>query len=267
MKHILIIIMIIGLFLMCSCGNNKLVVGEALETLLNSDNYKGEFSVETKQTNANEVIESKGKAIIFHNPYRSKSVDVYNHPDDQGVISCTEYELEEGGITKLKFIYTYEDGSTKETTTETVINGELLIRLIKDCLISEELVSEQVIDGTNVKKYKISVTAYPFGYFLRVPYGKNDYRTKIFMDEYKTCEGYVYINSETNYIQKIEFDLSDKMVMNKEIVEKVTTGTINDILFTMPDYSKFIITMQVFDINEKNKDTKDTEKEIDNIMK
>ena len=51
------------------------------------------------------------------------------------------------------------------------------------------------------------------------------------MNEYQACEGYVYINSETNYIQKIEFDLSDKMKLNKKIVEEIATETNDPILY------------------------------------
>jgi hypothetical protein len=85
------------------------------------------------------------------------------------------------------------------------------------------------------------------------------------MDEYKTCEGYVYINSKTKYIQKIEFDLSDKMALNKEIVEKVTNG-IDYPNFTMSYFSEFVITIDISDINDNSKEIEDTKKEIDGIM-
>jgi hypothetical protein len=117
----------------------------------------------------------------------------------------------------------------------------------------------------NVKKYKITVTAYPFSFYLNVDYGKNDIRTKIFMNEYQACEGYVYINSETDDIQKIEFDLSDKMKLNKKIVEEIITET-NHQTFIMPDYSQFIMTIDIFDINDDSQETKDIEKEIDSVM-
>jgi hypothetical protein len=262
MKRILINILIAGLLLMCSCGSDKSTVGKALGALLNCDNYRSELSV---ITNNSKMPNSDAPLLIFHNPYKSKCAGTYDHPNEQGHISVAVYEVQDGSKFKQKYIYTYESGDTKEVEFENKTNEEFLIEQIKDCLISEEFIGEQVIDGTNVKKYKIAVTAYPFGKYLRVPYDKNDFRTKIFMDEYKTCEGYVYINSKTNYIQKIEFDLSDKMLLNKEIVEKITSG-IEDRNFTMPDYSKFIITMVFSDINDNSEGIRDTEKEIDSIM-
>ena len=125
--------------------------------------------------------------------------------------------------------------------------------------------ANKLLNGTKVKKYKITVTAYPFSYYLGVDYGKNDIRTKIFMNEYQNCEGYVYINSKTNDIQKIEFDLSDKMKLNKKIVEEIIAET-NRQIFRMPDYSQFIMTIEFFDINDDSEETQNIEKEIDRVM-
>ena len=247
---------------MCSCGN-KLTTDEALGALLNSDNYKSGMSIRTEETvNAQD---RGGVITTFHNPYKSKVSIVFDQPDEKGVIAVAQYEMEKDRNFELKNIDTYDNGETKEWGYEKNISEEYTIVQIKECLLSEELVGEQVIDGTKVKKYKITVTAYPFSYYLGVDYGKNDIRTKIFMNEYQNCEGYVYINSETNDIQKIEFDLSDKMKLNKKIVEEIIAET-NRQIFRMPDYSQFIMTIEFFDINDDSEDTRDIEKEIDSVM-
>ena len=255
--------MTIGLLLMCSCGNNRLTTDEALGALLHSDNYKFEMSIKTEDT-VNEQ-ESGSIITIFHNPYKSKVASVFDHPDDLGVISMAQYEMEKGRHYVIKSFYTYENGNTRERELTYIINEEYTIEQIKECLLSEEFVGEEVINGATVKKYKITVTAYPFSHYLRVGYDKNDIRTQIFMEEYQGCEGYAYINSETNDIQKIEFDLSDKMKLNEKIVEEITAG-INYRTFTMPDYNKFIMTIEFFDINDDSEDTKDIEKDIDSVM-
>ena len=263
MKRILIIMMTIGLLLTCSCGNNKLTTDEALGALLNADNYKFRMSIRTEDT-VNEQ-DLGGIITIFHNPYKSKGARVLDHPDELGIISMAQYEMEKGRHYVIKSFYTYDNGDTKEWELTYIMNEEYTIIQIKDCLLSEEFVGEEVINGTNVMKYKIAVTAYPFSYYLNVDYGKNDPRTQIFMNEYQTCEGYVYINSETHDIQKIEFDLSNKMKLNEKIVEEITAG-ISDRTFIMPDYSQFIMTIEFFDINDDSEDTKDIEKEIDRVM-
>ena len=76
--------------------------------LLNSDNYKCGMSIRTEET-VNE-LDRGGIRTIFHNPYKSKVARVFEHPDEQGIISMVQYGVEKGGNYEIKYIYTYENG-------------------------------------------------------------------------------------------------------------------------------------------------------------
>jgi len=209
---------------------------------------------------------SSYKSFVFHLPYRAKMISS-SDSNEKEIVLTTGYQIEKEGRVFETLIYEKKDGSFEEFDNDSGRSDEWFLIQLMNNLVSEEYIQEKITNETNIKKYKISVRAYPFVMFLGIPYDKNDKLTRIFIDEYKTCEGYVYINSNDE-IQKIEFDLSNKLALNEKINERYNTETAYPFTFDqIGDYKNMKISITISHVNDNGSDILETQKEIDEKMR
>ncbi len=141
---------------------------------------------------------------------------------------------------------------------------EFFIRQMKNCLVSEQLIKEDP-SVKDLRKYKVAVSAYPFICFFGYVADKRDPATKIFMEVFDTCEGFVYIDGKTNDIVSIAFDLSGK----KDLSEKVNDRKIKEdvVHISMSEFDKLKFSITISNINDDSPEIEEIRKEIDNEMR
>ena len=238
-------------------------VDRALEKLLTCDNYKSEVFSEHSIIYDGDAEESKGtyESVIFHYPYKCRSFSLASL-NDKGVVSSTVYQIEKGRHIEDKITYQLENGDRKEfDTTIQTVHEEFFVKQMKNCIVSEELIEETNEDGEDIRKYKVVVTGYPFIGLFGISADKGDPETIIFIDEFKTCEVYVYIDAKTNDIRKIEYDLSEKKDLSQKINERIKKENNEDPI--MFEFEKIKYSMTISNINGDSAEIAEIRKEID----
>lgn len=253
--------------LLSSCGyfenrtnNSDSEVERALVKLLTCDNYSSERITEITRDGQAKGSEIKMESVIFHNPYKARIIALSPETNDKGI----SYEIEKNGYIEEKTIYQYANGDKEELDPRIVdiqsVTEEFIIRQLKNYLVSEEFIED--VEG--VKKYKVTTNAYPFIGLFGFSIEKNNLATRIFVDEYKACNGYVYINSKTNDIIKIEFDLSEKSKLTSKINQRIIEeeAPFEEIY----EFDILKITISISNINDDSPEVEEIRKEIDNEM-
>lgn len=298
-KGLLIILLVLGCLMAVSCTNNfeikndtdetkndtdetkndtdetknhtdgKFIVNEAIETLLNTENYLSEW-VQIAKFHADENLEGIEKVInskIFHSPYKSKSEFIKFTPRKKEITALDLYQFQRNSKIVDKYLYTFEDGSVELDESEIEgLSCEWFVKQVKNSLISEEYVGEETVGETKVKKYEITVDPYPFIIFFGVPFDKRDELTKIYLEEYKECTGFAYIDTETNCIRKLEFDLTEQTQLNQAINQRIQNETDEGWWFEMYNYQKLYTSFSFSDINDESAKCAEIEKEIVDII-
>ena len=275
MKRIIIILIsILCAVLLSSCNyfENRITasdsdVDKALEALLTRDNYKSEVFSEQSIINNGDAEESEGtyESVIFHYPYKCRSFSLAGS-NDKGVVSSTVYEIEKGGHVEKKITYQLEDGKEKEFDTITQpVYQEFFVRQMKNHIVSEELIEDSDEDGDDIRKYKVVVTGYPFIGLFGISADKRESETIFFIDEFKTCEVYVYTDAKTNDIKRIEYDISEKKDLPQKINDRMKKEKGKDL--GMFEFEKIKVSIKISNINDNSPEIAEIRKEIDNVMK
>lgn len=276
-RTILTITLIITVLLLNACNtlgasfnNEKPTVDDAIKTLLRTKNYSSEwvYSEDShaleKRVIRNEVIRSK----IFHSPYKLKSEFVVFKSGRDEIVGINKYQILSKGDIIQKIKYSIDDGSFEfEESVYGIMHYEWFINQIRNGLIAEEYIGQEIVDEIKVNKYKITVEPYPFIIFLGFPLDRKDEMINIYQEEYKECIGFAYIDTETNCISKLEFDITEKSELSEEINIRIEKETDEAWWFVMPEFNKLYISISFYDINDESAECAEVEKEIDEAIR
>lgn len=276
LKRSILTMMLVIVLLLSACSNlgisgeeEKVTVGSAIRTLLDTENYSSKWvhNIDLigsgKRVVRNEEIVSK----VFHFPYKLKSEFIKLNTEREEIVGINTYQVikEEEVIEKYKCFL--DDGSFRiEQNIYGVLSYDKFTILIRKGLFSEEYIGEEMVGGVKTYKYEITVDPYPFVIFLGLPYRRRDELTKIYLEEYKECTGYAYIDTETNCISKLEFDLAEKSELSDNINQRIEKETDEAWWFTMPEFDELYVSISFYDINDDSAECAAIEKEIDDIM-
>ncbi len=246
-------------------SRNDSDVERALYKLLTCDNYTYVHMSESRFISNGVATESSGTydSVIFHHPYKSRSFALWD-PNDRGIVSGTGYEIQKNGHIELKTTHQLENGDVIERDPKVKeVYEEFFIRQMNNCLVSEELIKEHP-SVKDLRKYKVVVSAYPFICFFGYVADKRDPATKIFMEVFDTCEGFVYIDGKTNDVVSIAFDLSGKKDLSKKVNDRIIKEDVTHI--SMGEFDKLRFSYTITSINDNSLETEEIRKEIDNEM-
>lgn len=272
-KNIIAIALIILPLILCACDHSStlqkdglLTVEDSINVLMTTENYSSLWAKYTSNEyigESEEIISSK----VFHDPYKLKSEFTSFTPANKELIAIEKYQLSVNGDLKDKFIYYSQDGSVNYKENDIVISYEWFLLEVKNSLISAEYISEETDGEVKLDKYEITVAPYPFMVFYNFPFDKSNELTSIFFEEYQDCFGYAYIDTSTNCISKLEFDLTDKSELSDKINLRIEEETDEAWWFIMPKFDKMNISISFYDINDESAECAEIEKEINEIMK
>lgn len=276
LKRTMLTIILVIVLILSACSNlefsseqEKVTVSTAIRILLDTENYSSkwehnkDFMVSGKRVVRNDEIVSK----VFHSPYKSKSEFIKLNTEREEIVGINTYQAirDEEVIEKCKCFL--NDGSFRiEESIYGVMSYDKFTTLIRKGLLAEVYIDEEIVDGVTTDKYEITVDPYPFVIFLGLPYKRRDELTKIYLEEYKECTGYAYIDTETNCISKLEFDLAEKSELSDKINQRIEKETDEAWWYTMPEFDELYVSISFYDINDDSDECAAIEKEIDDIM-
>jgi hypothetical protein len=84
------------------------------------------------------------------------------------------------------------------------------------------------------------------------------------MEEFDTCEGFVYIDGKTNDIVKLAFDLSEKKDLSQKVNDRMLKENVTHISMNMFEKLKFSIAIS--NINDDSAEIAEIRKKIDKKM-
>lgn len=275
-RTILAITLIITVWLLSGCNtlgalfnDEKPTVDDAIGTLLHSNNYSSEYisNVDLMAYEHRVVRNEKIVNTVFHFPYKLKSEFIKVNTGREEIVGMNKYQIQNKGDIIQKFKYFIDDGSFElEESVYGIMNYEWFTIQIRNGLIAEEYTGQEIVDKIKVEKYKITVDPYPFIIFLGLPLDGEDEVINIYLEEYKECTGYAYIDTETNCISKLEFDLAEKSELSDKINQRIEKETDEAWRYTMPEFDELYVSISFYDINDDSDECAAIEKEIDDIM-
>lgn len=276
-RTILTITLIMTVLLLSACNtlgasfnNEEPTVDDAIKTLLHSKNYSSEYisNVDLVAFEKRVVRNEKIINTVFHSPYKLKSEFVKVNTERNEIFGMNKYQILNKGNIIQKFKYFINDGSFEfEESVYGIMHYEWFITQIRNGLIAEEYIGQEIVDEIKVDKYKITVEPYPFIIFLGFPLEGGDELINIYQEEYMDCTGYAFIDTETNCISKFEFDITEKSELSDEINIRIENETDEAWWFVMPEFNKLYISISFYDINDESAECAEVEKEIDEAIR